>query len=165
MCRSRRELSNEYVIAKIGFDTAENKPCNFCPLSAYRSPRFHYEFVLSQSCDCPVFYRAPTQVRRAAPAAFRRPLRRCRASSITSRKPLERATFLFQIVPCSREKDKTFQNHYLVCGKHSFVSANIRHVPHYSLAEEIWKYKSRTATEGEAVKEMWDGQGRSKVIF
>ena len=114
MCRSRRELpnSNAYFVAKIGFDTAENKPCNFCPLSAYRSPRFHYEFVLSQSCDCPVFYKAPTQVRRAAPAAFRRPLRRCRASSITSRKPLERATFLFQIVPCSREKDKTFQNHF-----------------------------------------------------
>ena len=25
-CRSRRELSNEYLIAKIGFDTAENEP-------------------------------------------------------------------------------------------------------------------------------------------
>ena len=40
MCRSRRELSNEYLIAKIGFDTAENEPCKVCPLSAYRSPRF-----------------------------------------------------------------------------------------------------------------------------
>ena len=26
MCRSRRELSNEYLLAKIGFDTAENEP-------------------------------------------------------------------------------------------------------------------------------------------
>ena len=26
MCRSRRELSNEYFLAKIGFDTAENEP-------------------------------------------------------------------------------------------------------------------------------------------
>ena len=26
MCRSRRELSNEYLLAKIGVDTAENKP-------------------------------------------------------------------------------------------------------------------------------------------
>ena len=27
--RSRQELSNEYLIAKIGFDTAENEPVNF----------------------------------------------------------------------------------------------------------------------------------------
>merc|ERR1712159_588803 len=27
LCRSRRELSNEYLLAKIGFDTAENEPC------------------------------------------------------------------------------------------------------------------------------------------
>ena len=39
MCRSRRELSNEYLLAKIGFDTAKNEPCQICPLSAYRSPR------------------------------------------------------------------------------------------------------------------------------
>ena len=40
LCRSRRELSNEDLLAKFGFDTAENEPCNVCPLSAYRSPRF-----------------------------------------------------------------------------------------------------------------------------
>ena len=40
MCRSRRELSNEYLLAKIGVDTAENEPCKVCPLSAYRSPRY-----------------------------------------------------------------------------------------------------------------------------
>ena len=39
LCRSRRELSNEYLLAKIGVDTAENEPCKVCPLSAYRSPR------------------------------------------------------------------------------------------------------------------------------
>ena len=38
--RSRRELSNEYLLAKFGFDTAENEPCKVCPLSAYRSPRY-----------------------------------------------------------------------------------------------------------------------------
>ena len=27
LCRSRRELSNEYLRAKFGFDTAENEPC------------------------------------------------------------------------------------------------------------------------------------------
>ena len=40
MCRSRRELSNEYLLAKFGFDTADNEPCKVCPLSAYRSPRY-----------------------------------------------------------------------------------------------------------------------------
>ena len=40
MCRSRRELSNAYLLAKIGVDTAENEPCKVCPLSVYRSPRY-----------------------------------------------------------------------------------------------------------------------------
>ena len=30
--------SNEYLLAKFGFDTAESEPCEVCPLSAYRSP-------------------------------------------------------------------------------------------------------------------------------
>ena len=40
LCRSRRELSDAYLLAKIGFDTAENEPFQVCPLSAYRSPRY-----------------------------------------------------------------------------------------------------------------------------
>ena len=34
MCRSRRELSNAYlvVLAKFGFDTAENEPSKVCPI-------------------------------------------------------------------------------------------------------------------------------------
>ena len=36
LCRSRRELSNAYLLAKFGFDTAENEPCKVCPLSVYR---------------------------------------------------------------------------------------------------------------------------------
>ena len=43
LCRSRRELSNEYLLAKFGFDTAENEPCKVCPLSAYGSPRSERE--------------------------------------------------------------------------------------------------------------------------
>ena len=43
LCRSRRELSNDYSLAKFGFDTAENEPCKVCPLSAYRSPRLSEE--------------------------------------------------------------------------------------------------------------------------
>ena len=39
LCRSRRELSNEYLLTKFDFDTAENELCKVCPLSAYRSPR------------------------------------------------------------------------------------------------------------------------------
>ena len=30
MCRSRRELSNEYLLAKIGVDTADNEPLEVC---------------------------------------------------------------------------------------------------------------------------------------
>ena len=43
--RSRREFSNEYLLAKFGFDTAENEPYKVCPLSAYRSPRSTSESV------------------------------------------------------------------------------------------------------------------------
>ena len=32
MCRSRRELSNEYLLANFGFDTAENEPYKVCPI-------------------------------------------------------------------------------------------------------------------------------------
>ena len=34
MCRSRRELSNAYLLAKFGFDAAENEPCKVCPTGA-----------------------------------------------------------------------------------------------------------------------------------
>ena len=30
MCRSWQELSNESLLAKFGFDTAENEPCKVC---------------------------------------------------------------------------------------------------------------------------------------
>ena len=29
-CRSRQELSNEYLLAKFGVDTEDNKPCKVC---------------------------------------------------------------------------------------------------------------------------------------
>ena len=32
LCRSRRELSNAYFLAKFGFDTAENEPCEISDL-------------------------------------------------------------------------------------------------------------------------------------
>ena len=32
LCRSRRELSNAYLLAKFGFDTAENGPSKVCPI-------------------------------------------------------------------------------------------------------------------------------------
>ena len=47
LCRSRRELSNAYFLAKFRFDTAANEPCKVCPLSAHRSPRWRvYGVVL-----------------------------------------------------------------------------------------------------------------------
>ena len=35
-CRSRQELSNEYLLAKFGFDTAENEPLKVCQKLAKR---------------------------------------------------------------------------------------------------------------------------------
>ena len=32
LCRSRRELSSECLLAKVGFDTAENEPFKVCPI-------------------------------------------------------------------------------------------------------------------------------------
>ena len=40
-CRSRQELSNEYLLAKIGFDTAENEPFNFHNFSSLQGFNFH----------------------------------------------------------------------------------------------------------------------------
>ena len=40
LCRSRRELSNEYLLAKFGFDTAENEPYYFVSSS---SREFEFE--------------------------------------------------------------------------------------------------------------------------
>ena len=50
LCRSRRELSNVYFLAKFGFDTAENErstaaaaaenePCQFCPIEQCSLPQ------------------------------------------------------------------------------------------------------------------------------
>ena len=57
--RSRRELSNEYLLPKFGFDAADNEPCKVCPLSAYRSPRYDYSYgdgaylYVNHSCSVP----------------------------------------------------------------------------------------------------------------
>ena len=37
-CRSRQELSNEYLLAKVGFDTAENEPLKVCQKFAKHLP-------------------------------------------------------------------------------------------------------------------------------
>ena len=39
LCRSRRELSNAYLLAKFGLDTAENEPCEVCPTEQCRRQR------------------------------------------------------------------------------------------------------------------------------
>ena len=39
LCRSRRELSNAYFLAKFGFDTAENEPCQVCPIETLHRAR------------------------------------------------------------------------------------------------------------------------------
>ena len=53
LCRSRRELSNAYLLAKFGFDTAENEPSKVCRPEASSRPS-------SAACaDSPARYSAP----------------------------------------------------------------------------------------------------------
>ena len=50
MCRSRRELSNEYLLAKIGVDTAENEP-----LEVWGKNSIHYSLHSlgrGEAADC-----------------------------------------------------------------------------------------------------------------
>ena len=47
--RSRRELSNAYLLAKFGFGTAENEPCQVCPLSLYNPDHFYYYYRYHRS--------------------------------------------------------------------------------------------------------------------
>ena len=42
-CRSRQELSNEYLLAKFGVDTAENEPCKVCSFGWKIRERFDIE--------------------------------------------------------------------------------------------------------------------------
>ena len=38
LCRSRRELSNAYFLAKFCLNTAENEPCQVCPIPRNAAP-------------------------------------------------------------------------------------------------------------------------------
>ena len=42
-CRSRQELSNEYLLAKFGVDTEENEPCKVCSFGWKIGERFDIE--------------------------------------------------------------------------------------------------------------------------
>ena len=43
--RSRQELSNEYLLARFGFDPAENEPFNFHNFSSLQGVNFHRAVV------------------------------------------------------------------------------------------------------------------------
>ena len=42
LCRFRRELSNAYLLAKFGFDTAENEPSKVCRIPRRHRPYHQY---------------------------------------------------------------------------------------------------------------------------
>ena len=44
-------VSQEYVLAKFGFDTAENEPCKVCRLYAYSSLRYEAERLDKQLAE------------------------------------------------------------------------------------------------------------------
>ena len=56
LCRSRRELSNEYFLAKFGFDTAENEPIKVCPLSVYSPDHYYYYYYYYYYYRSPRYY-------------------------------------------------------------------------------------------------------------
>ena len=58
LCRSRRDLSNAYLLAKFGFDTAENEPSKVCRSGAGRCCR-------TFSADPIELYRACSQLYRS----------------------------------------------------------------------------------------------------
>ena len=69
LCRSRRELSNEYLLAKFGFDTAENEPYHFVSSS---SREFEFELWNFEPFICSPGYRpSASQPRRLRPACSR----------------------------------------------------------------------------------------------
>ena len=45
LCRSRRELSNAYLLANFGFDTAEKKASKVCPIERCRGQLAAYPAV------------------------------------------------------------------------------------------------------------------------
>ena len=50
-CISRQELSNEYLLAKIGFDIAENEPPNFYNFTSLPGFNFHRAVVSDAQTD------------------------------------------------------------------------------------------------------------------
>ena len=55
-CRSRQELSNEYLLAKIGFDTAENEPFNFHNFSSLQGFNFHGAVVSPRGAPSSIYF-------------------------------------------------------------------------------------------------------------
>ena len=66
LCRSRRELSNAYFVAKFGLDTAENEPSQVCPTERptdglCRRTRAKDGLVFTQVDDVPAVVLLPAQ--------------------------------------------------------------------------------------------------------
>ena len=52
-CRSRQELSNEYLLAKFGFDTAENEPFQVLILFHFRVMGFNFHIGTPPAASAP----------------------------------------------------------------------------------------------------------------
>ena len=57
LCRSQRELSNAYLLANFGFDTAENEPCKVCPIERCSGPDRSAGRGGEEDTDLPVYER------------------------------------------------------------------------------------------------------------
>ena len=69
-CRSRRELSNAYLLSKFGFDAAENEPYHFVNSS---SREFEFELRNFEPLICsPVYCRRRSRARAPPPPTWDR---------------------------------------------------------------------------------------------
>ena len=68
MCRSRRELSNAYLLAKFGLDTAENEPSKVCRTALGGG----FGGFLVEGARAQVRRREPLRARPGAPVRRRR---------------------------------------------------------------------------------------------
>ena len=62
MCRSRRELSNEYLLAKFGFDTTENEPCEVRKFELSEMLNLNFEISKLLFATQPTFRHVPQKV-------------------------------------------------------------------------------------------------------
>ena len=67
-CRSRQELSNEYLLAKIGVDTAENEPLEVCRENSIQYSLHSLVLICGAICAAASAWKSSSYLGRLSPA-------------------------------------------------------------------------------------------------